>query len=140
MSYQKLLEEGKIKKHKASPDEIKHILEIADRDIEFAKHAMAHNWDWAFAIAYNSALSSARAYMYYRGYRASSGEGHKTVWAFLLVSLPKEYHDRVHFFDHMRSKRNKDLYDLAGLISETEVKQIIQAAEGHIKDIKNLLS
>lgn len=66
--YQKLLKEGKIKVHQVSSEEIKDILEIADRDLSFAKEAMAHNWDWAFTIAYNAALSASRAYMYKIGY------------------------------------------------------------------------
>lgn len=43
MLYQELLKEGRIKVHQASPEEIKDIIEIADRDLSFAKEAMAHN-------------------------------------------------------------------------------------------------
>ena len=111
MSYQKLLKEGKIKTHHAIRDEIKDILEVADRDLKFAKETMAHNWDWAFAIAYNAALSASRAYMYQEGYRPTSSESHKTVWRFMLLALSKENHDRIHFFDRMRVKRNRNLYD-----------------------------
>ena len=41
MPYQKLLKEGKIKIHNALGEEIKDILEIADRNLSFAKQAMA---------------------------------------------------------------------------------------------------
>lgn len=139
MSYQELLKEGKIKIHRASPEEIKHILQLADRDLNFAKDSISHNWDWAFAIAYNAALSASRAYMYQLGYRPSSAESHKTVWSFLLLALPKEHHDRINFFNRMRIKRNKNLYDQVGLISETEVREIIRLAEKHIKAIKELV-
>ncbi len=139
MLYQKLLKEGKIKIHRSSSEEIKDILEIADRDHSFAKEAMAHNWDWAFTIAYNSALSASRAYMFNAGYRPSSIEGHKTVWSFMLLSLPKGHNDRIHFFNRMRVKRNKNLYDHAGLISETEGRQIIRLAGKHIEVIKDLV-
>lgn len=140
MSYQRLLKERKIKTHRATKEEIKDILEVADRDLKFAKEAMAHNWDWAFAIAYNAALSASRAYMYQEGYRPTSSESHKTVWRFMLVALPKENHDRIYFFDRMRVKRNKNLYDQVGLISETEGRQIIQSAEKHISAVKERLS
>ena len=140
MLYQELLKTGKIKEHRASKEEIKHVLEIADRDIEFAQQAMAHNWDWAFTIAYNAAISASRAYMYNLGYRPSAVEAHKTVWIFLLESLPEEYHKRIHFFNRMRIKRNKNLYDHVGLISETEVKQIIKSAQEHITLIKELIT
>ena len=139
MSYQKLLKERKIKVHHASGEEIKDILEIADRDLSFAKETMAHNWDWAFTIAYNAALSASRAYMFKTGYRPSSAESHKTIWSFMLLSLSEEHHDRTHFFNRMRVKRNKNLYDHAGLISETEGRQIIRSAEKHITAIKKLI-
>lgn len=139
MSYQDLLREGKIKPHQSFYEEIKSMLEVADRDINFAKQSIAHSWDWAFTIAYNASLSVSRAYMYHLGYRPSTPEGHKTVWRFMLLTLPKEYHDRINFFDHMRIKRHKNLYDHVGLISETEVRQIISSAEEYIKDIKELI-
>lgn len=139
MSYQKLLKEGKIKRHKASSEEIEHILEIADRDLNVAKQTMGLDWDWAFTIAYNAALSASRAYMYKLGYRTSSAEAHKTVWLFMLLCLGKEDHDRINFFNRMRIKRNKNIYDLVGIISETEVHQIVRLAEEHIRCIKHLI-
>ncbi len=51
--YQKLLKASKIRIHHSSVAEIKDILAIADRDLNLAKKTMAHNWDWAFTIAYN---------------------------------------------------------------------------------------
>lgn len=139
MSYRELLKDGMIKVHHASAEEIGNVIEIADRDLSFAKEAMAHNWDWAFTIAYNAALSASRAYMYKIGYRPSSAESHKTVWSFMLLALPEDQHDRIHFFNRMRVKRNKNLYDHAGLISETEGRQIVSSAEKHIRAIKKLL-
>ncbi len=140
MSYQRLLKEGKIKTHRATAEEIKDVLEIADRDLKFAKETMTHNWDWAFVIAYNAALSASRAYMYQEGYRPVSSESHKTMWQFMLIALPKENHESIFFFDRMRVKRNKNLYDQTGLISETEGKQIIESAEKHINTVKEHMS
>lgn len=57
----------------------------------------------------------------------------------MLLTLPGEAHDRIHFFDRMRVKRNKNLYDHVGLISETEGRQIIRSAEKHIEVIKELV-
>ena len=139
MHYQELLKERKIKTHQASPEEIKDIIEIADRDLSFAKEAMSHNWDWAFTIACNAALSASRAYMFKRGYRPSAAESHKTVWHFMLLSLSEEHHERIHFFNRMRVKRNKNIYDHAGIISETEGRQIICSAEKYITAIKKIV-
>jgi len=57
----------------------------------------------------------------------------------MLLSLSKEHHERIHFFNRMRVKRNKNLYDHAGLISETEGRQIIRSAEKYIAAIKKFV-
>jgi len=77
--------------------------------------------------------------MFKTGYRPSSAESHKILWSFMLLSLSKEHHERIHFFNRMRVKRNKNLYDHAGLISETEGRQIIRSAEKYIAAIKKFV-
>jgi len=72
MKIDELLRKRKIRRHKASPEEIGRILELADRDIRMARLTMAEDWDWAFSIAYNAVLQSARAYMYSRGFRPAA--------------------------------------------------------------------
>ena len=64
MSFEDLLRQGKIRPHRARPEEIERLLALADRDIRMARQTMAEDWDWAFSIAYNAVLQSARALMY----------------------------------------------------------------------------
>ena len=49
-----------------------------------AKLTMAEDWDWAFSIAYNAVLQSARAFMYSQGYRPAAEQGHKNTFAFYV--------------------------------------------------------
>ena len=87
MSIDELLKKRKIFRHRASREEVKRLLELADRDIRMAKLTMAEDWDWAFSIAYNAVLQSARAFMYSRGFRPAAEQGHKNTFAFLRAAL-----------------------------------------------------
>lgn len=40
----------------------------------------------------------------------------------MSAALGKEYEDLVTFFDRMRTKRNQAIYDVAGLITETQAR------------------
>lgn len=87
MQIDDLLRKRKIRRHRASREEIRRLLQLADRDLRMARLTMAEDWDWAFSIAYNAVLQSARAYMYSRGYRPAAEQGHKNTFAFMRAAL-----------------------------------------------------
>lgn len=89
---------------------------------------MASDWDWGFAIAYNAVLQASRAYMFSQGFRPASVEGHKNTFAFMRQALGKDYDDLISYFDRMRSKRNRVIYDVAGIITETEARNLFSKA------------
>ena len=97
---------------------------------------MPEDWDWAFSIAYNAVLQSARAYMYSLGYRPTTSQGHKNTFAFMRVALGDEFSTLVGYFDRMRTKRNQAIYDVAGLITEGEAKAILAHAIEFVETIK----
>jgi uncharacterized protein (UPF0332 family) len=131
-----LLRKRKIYRHRASPEEIGRLLELADRDIRMAKLTMAEDWDWAFSIAYNAVLQSARAFMYSQGYRPAAEQGHKNTFAFLRAALGEDLASTIGYFDRMRKKRNQAIYDVAGLITEREAKAILKHAVKFVDEIK----
>ena len=139
MTFESLLKQGKIKPIKASQKEIKEILSLADRDIKMANFVITQDWDWAFSIAYNASLQVSRAYMYSKGYRASSHQGHKNTFEFMKRALGKECKDIVGFLDRMRPKRNKAIYDISGSITETEVKELVKESVEFVRIIKEKL-
>jgi len=97
---------------------------------------MAEDWDWGFAVSYNAILQAARAYMFYKGYRTAGTEAHKTTFAFMLEAMGKEYEEMVTFFDRMRNKRNQVIYDVAGLITETEARNLFSKATEFVNLIR----
>jgi len=135
-NFESLLRGGKIKPIKSSPKEIGEILSLADRDIKMAEFVLSQDWDWAFSIAYNASLQAARAYMYSKGYRASSSQGHKNTFEFMRIAFGSKYKDLVDFLDRMRPKRNRAVYDVSGMITETEVKELLTKTREFLQIIK----
>ena len=126
--HEELLRSDRIRRQKVSQDEIRRALDRAKRDLKVARKIMSEDWDWGFAVHYNSILQASRAFMFSKGYLPAGAEGHKNTFAFMSAALGKEYEDLVTFFDRMRSKRNQAIYDVAGLITETQARGLYTKA------------
>ncbi len=140
MTFEDLVNQEKIKRIKSSKQEIREILSLADRDLKMAEFVITQDWDWAFSISYNAALQASRAFMYSKGYRASGQELHKNSFEFMKTALGKEYEGLIGFFDRMRPKRNRAIYDTVGLITETEVRELLKKSKEFVDMIKERLS
>lgn len=139
MKYDDLLKAGRIKKQYVSSDEIERALSRAERDLKTARSVIAGDWDWSFAIAYNAVLQASRAFMFAEGFRPTSHEGHKNTFAFMRVAMGKPYEDLITYFDRVRNKRNQAMYDIAGMISESEAKNLFKMAVDFVALVKKLL-
>ncbi len=71
--------------------------------------------------------------MFYRGYRPASAETHKVTLAFMQVSVDPQLTDTINYFDRVRKKRHRVIYDEVGLVSEKEAQQLIQKAAEFIE-------
>jgi uncharacterized protein (UPF0332 family) len=139
MAYESLLKKGLIKSFNAAPSQISDRIGLARRDIETAR--TLSNSDWAYNIAYNAMLQAARALMFAEGYRPGGGEGqHKTVVQFAELALGRTFEEEVRFFEKMRVKRNRAVYDTAGIISEEEARQAIVFAAKFIRIIEESIN
>ena len=140
MKYDALLKSGKIKKQQISREEIERALFRAERDLKTARSVMAGDWDWGFAIAYNAVLQASRAFMFVEGYRPTTHEGHKNTFAFMRVAMGQRYEDLITYFDRVRNKRNQAMYDVAGMISEAEAKNLFKMAVDFVALIQKIIS
>jgi hypothetical protein len=77
--------------------------------------------------------------MFARGYRPASAEGHKNTLAFMRAVMGKDYEEMISYFDRMRIKRNQAIYDVAGLITETEARHLFKAAGEFVALVRNNL-
>ena len=140
MSIDRLIENGRVQRFAATKDEIKKSLEIADRDIKLAEDIHSKNLDWCLTITYNAVLQVCRAYMFFLGFRPSGFEAHKTVFEFLRNVVDEDYKDIVLYFDRIRKKRHRTMYDEIGLVSKKEAKEAIQMAKEFIGTVKKWIN
>mgnify|MGYP001110053399 CR=1 FL=1 len=116
-------------------------IERARRDIDTAKTLIANEkFDWCLAVSYNAMLTAGRAFMFDKGYRSSSSEGHVAVVRFLQASLGSEVSERmVMIMDGMRKKRHRIVYEEMDIVSEDEALQAVRWAEEFVQTIYSLI-
>ena len=129
MSFNDWLAKGQLKPHKPSRQEIANLLAVADRSLRDAR-VIELSSDGRFQAAYTGALAAATAALHATGYRTSSNTpGHHSLTiASLSLTLCSD-RDLVDRLNRFRRKRNRAAYDLAGSISEHEVKELLGLAE-----------
>lgn len=137
--YEDLLKTGRIHEEKVSRTEINQALERADRDLRTAEKILVDDPDWGFNIAYNSILQASRAYMFSQGYRPASAQGNKNTFAFMMLAMGEDHLDLITYFDRMRKKRSKAVYDMSGLITETEARDLLRRAKDFVSLIRDSL-
>lgn len=135
MKYDSLLRSRRIHKQKVSRKQIGQALDRAQRDLRTAQILMGQDCDWSFAVAYDAVLQASRAYVFAQSFRPASHESHKNTFAFMQLAMGKDYEDLITYFDRMRNKRNQAIYDVAGLITETEARSILEKAESFVRVI-----
>ncbi len=139
MEYDELLKSRRIRKEKVSRIEVERALERAERDLQTARELIEHDRDWSFAVAYDAVLQASRAYMFAQGFRPASSESHKNTFAFMRLAMGKDYEELMTYFDRMRNKRHQAIYEIAGLITETEARNILEKAESFVAIIREEL-
>ncbi|MBF0494436.1 MAG: hypothetical protein HQL28_04825 [Candidatus Omnitrophica bacterium] len=128
MSLEKLLQQGRIVRHKTSRKEVSSLIDIIKRDLSDAKVG-GISLDRRFATAYNAILQSAMIAVHLAGFRPKGSGHHAAVFECLKYILAKQHGDLIDYFDSCRSKRNITDYDYAGRISRAETEEILKEAE-----------
>src|SRR5512134_3085799 len=117
------LENGWVRRHQTSREEIAGLLSIIDRDLEDAKSTISV--DWRFGIAYNAALKLCTILLYAGGYRPEKSLAHYRTLQALPFFLGKTRKDDAMYLDACRAKRNTVEYDYTGGVTDTEVEELI---------------
>lgn len=139
MSINRLVEEGSIHPFNATSAEIARAMEIARRDLALAENIIGESLDWSYFIAYNAVLQASRAFMFYQGYRPASFESYKAVFEFMRLTIEDSMKNTMDYFDRVRNKRHRTVYDETGLITEVEAKQLLKKAGEFIVYIEGKL-
>ena len=127
MSLQDWLNEGRLKTHKTSRKEIEQLFAVFERDMADAQ-AEGLSDDRRFTTAYNAALMVARAALAASGYR-TSGEGNH-YWTIQSLAFTLKLDVKViKKLNKFRQKCNITDYEMIGMISEQEVKEMVALAQ-----------
>ena len=136
MNLSDLLAQGRIKKVDPDPKQAQECLQVAKRDLKLARKLLDGDYDWAFSIAYNAMLQSARALMFAEGYVAKGENHHKIAVDYTDAKLGTKIRETVELFDDMRKKRHRAIYEKAGIVSEYEAKHAIETADSFLVKIE----
>ena len=129
-----------IKKHPIDTKKTDDAIALANRDISTAIDLLqTKDFDWAYNIAYNAMLQSARALMFSKGYRPGGEAQHVSVIRFCETVLGADFENDNIMFDRMRRKRHTLVYDVAGSMSQTEAHNAVMRAKEFVEKIKKMV-
>jgi uncharacterized protein (UPF0332 family) len=138
MTLVNFLADGRLRRHSATAKEIRDLLKLVDRDFHDAD-LLGLSTDRAFSSAYNAVLQLATIVVRAAGYRTSGVAHHWTTFQVLPLILDSCDLERADYFDSCRRKRNRADYDAVGLISESEVDELLQEARVFRKEVRDWL-
>lgn len=120
---------------------VKNALDLANRDLKTAENLFKdRDYDWAFAVCYNSLLQAGRALMFSEGFRPKGEYKHVSVVEFVRQKFGNEFADRVLFtFNKTRKKRHTVVYEQIRIISRNEAENALKAAKEFLEKASELL-
>ena len=130
MTLNQWMNNGWLRKHKTSQEEIENLVMIIDRDLKDAKGGISD--DWRFGIAYNAALKLCTILLYAEGFKAERTLQHyRTIQALPLI-LGNKRKDDAEYLNSCRSKRNIVEYDYVGGVTGHDADELIE----FVKELK----
>ena len=127
MSLRQWADNGWIKPHKSSSQEIGSLLAIVRRDLKDARDGGISD-DWRFGIAYNAALKLCTILLFAEGYRPEKNLAHYRALQALPLILGPERKDDAAYLDTCRTKRNTVEYDSVGEATTADAEELIDFA------------
>jgi hypothetical protein len=123
MSLKDWLDNGWLRQHATSKEEIGNLLGIVDRDLQDAQGGISP--DWRFGIAYNAALKLCTILLHAEGYRPERTLQHYRTIQSLPMILGEHRKDDAAYLDACRSKRNRVEYEYVGCASEDDAEELL---------------
>lgn len=77
--------------------------------------------------------------MFHLGYRPASSEAHKTTFRFMQIVIEEPFKKSISYFDQVRKKCHRTLYDEPGVISEREAKELLRRAREFLEHTESKL-
>ena len=138
MSLQSWASNGWLRAHQTSPQEIRELLAMVERDLADAEGDISN--DWRFGIAYNAALKLCTVVLHASGYRPEKALQHyRTITALPLV-LGEQHKPDVDYLDACRMKRNTVEYDRVGGATSEDVRELVEFTKDLRREVLEWLS
>jgi hypothetical protein len=134
MSLEKWAEYGWLKPEPTSPDEIRSLLTIVDRDLKDA-NVVGLSEDRRFEAAFSAARTSANIALRASGYRTAVQAGHHMKTIESLELTMKADAKLIQRMKTLSKKRNATSYDSAGNVSSQELELAIKTAIDLRRDV-----
>ena len=129
MSLEKWLEYGWLKREPSSANEIKALQGIVRRSLDDSQ-VETISADLRFVASFTAALTAATIALRAAGYRTVTQTGHHTKVIESLELTIKADSKLVQKLKVFSNKRNKSIYDVAGAVSDQDLREITKLAHG----------
>lgn len=138
MSLEQWFNNGWVKRHKSSSQEVANLFNIVERDLQDAETEEL-SADWKFGIAYNAALKLCMILISAEGFRPEKTLQHYRTLQALPLILGEDRKADAGYLDTCRAKRNTAEYDRAGIVSDADAAELIEFARELEKDVREWL-
>lgn len=125
------LSHGWLRQHTTSPQEIRNLFRIVDRDVKDAR-SPSISLDAKLDMLYNAALRLADIALRQHGYRAAQERHHYRVITSIPFTLGDEWKEAAVFLQAIQKLRHRANYESVGVASEAEVDELREA----VKDLR----
>jgi len=129
MAYEDLREKGLVEEIKPNFPQVGALLGRAQKDLATARATASIDREWAYAIAYQAMLRSARAAIVAEGLRPRGRDQQRTVVRLIGEILGDDGRSLVNVFDRMRRRWQLILEEPGQPISRYEVEGAIKDAQ-----------
>ncbi len=134
MSLKQWFDNGWLRHHKTSRQEVANLLALVRRDLQDAA-SIEISGDWRFGIAYNAALKLCTILLYASGYRSSHNLAHYRTLQALPLVLGVERTQDANYLNACRIKRNAVEYDHVGGATEKDADELLVFVNGLLSDV-----
>ncbi|MBI4974576.1 MAG: hypothetical protein HZC19_02015 [Candidatus Omnitrophica bacterium] len=135
MSLDDLYRFGKLEKHSTTSEEIAGLFDVAKRYLKDASQDSI-SAELRYIAAYQAALAAGEAFLHCNGYKTPKMSHHYMVWEALRQVLDKSFKEQLALFNDARNKRADAFYDHAGLINETEYKEVFDESKRFVESLR----
>ena len=138
MNLEALLSRGRLRRRNAGKEEIRGLLQVADRDLKDAA-VPGLSSDRRFLVAYEAALALATVPLRCKGYETHGQGHHWTTFQSLPLTMGDDLKDLSDYFENCRNKRNVGAYDRSGAISRSEAAELLEEAGAFKEKVRQWL-